>query len=89
MLYLLDIDINRNQWNFLILYLIFNFGLKTITLESTAGIGKKQFLEIPKLLTLVGAGLIIISSVIIFMRESELKKKVVSSRPWEIIQVIG
>ena len=36
--------------------------------------------EIPKLLTLVGAGLIIISSVIIFMRESELKKKVVSSR---------
>ena len=42
---------------------------------------KKQFLEIPKLLTLVGAGLIIISSVIIFMRESELKKKVVSSRP--------
>ena len=37
--------------------------------------------EIPKLLTLVGAGLIIVSSVIIFMRESELKKKVVSSRP--------
>ena len=37
--------------------------------------------EIPKLLTLVGAGLIIISSVIIFMRESELKKKIVSSRP--------
>ena len=37
--------------------------------------------EIPKLLTLVGAGLIIISSVIIFMSESELKKKVVSSRP--------
>ena len=36
--------------------------------------------EIPKLLTLVGAGLIIVSSVIIFMRESELKKKVVSSR---------
>ena len=37
--------------------------------------------EIPKVLTLVGAGLIIISSVIIFMRESELKKKEVSSRP--------
>ena len=36
--------------------------------------------EIPKLLTLVGAGLIIVSSVIIFMRESELKKKVVSPR---------
>ena len=45
--------------------------------------------EIPKLLTLVGAGLIIISSVIIFMRESELKKKSVSSKPWEIILVIG
>ena len=37
--------------------------------------------EIPKFLTLVGAGLIIFSSVIIFIRESELKKKVVSSRP--------
>ena len=37
--------------------------------------------EIPKFLTLVGAGLIIVSSVIIFIRESELKKKVVSSRP--------
>ncbi len=37
--------------------------------------------EIPKLLTLVGAGLIIISSMIIFMRESELKKKSVSSKP--------
>ena len=37
--------------------------------------------EIPRLLTLVGAGLIIISSMIIFMRESELKKKVVNSRP--------
>ena len=37
--------------------------------------------EIPRLLTLVGAGLIIISSMIIFMRESELKKRVVNSRP--------
>ena len=37
--------------------------------------------EIPKVLTLLGAGLIIISSVIIFMRESQLKKQVVSPRP--------
>ena len=44
-------------------------------------LGYFRWSEIPKLLTLVGAGLIIISSVIIFMRESELKKKGVSSRP--------
>ena len=37
--------------------------------------------EIPRLLTLVGAGLIIFSSIIIFMRETELKKKIVSPRP--------
>ena len=37
--------------------------------------------EIPKVLTLLGAGLIIVSSVIIFMRESKLKKQVVSPRP--------
>ena len=37
--------------------------------------------EIPKVLTLLGAGLIIASSVIIFMRESQLKKQVVSPRP--------
>jgi len=37
--------------------------------------------EIPKVLTLLGAGLIIISSLIIFMRESQLKKEVVSPRP--------
>ena len=37
--------------------------------------------EIPKVLTLLGAGLIIVSSVIIFMRESQLKKQVVSPRP--------
>ena len=37
--------------------------------------------EIPKVLTLSGAGLIIVSSVIIFMRESQLKKQVVSPRP--------
>ena len=37
--------------------------------------------EVPKILTLLGAGLIIISSVIIFMRETKLKKKVVNPRP--------
>ena len=37
--------------------------------------------EIPKVLTLLGAGLIIASSVIIFMRESKLKKQVLSPRP--------
>jgi len=37
--------------------------------------------EIPKVLTLLGAGLIIVSSAIIFMRESQLKKQVVSPRP--------
>ena len=37
--------------------------------------------EIPKVLTLLGAGLIIASSVIIFMRESQLKKQVISPRP--------
>ena len=36
--------------------------------------------EIPKALTLIGAGLIITSSIIIFMRESQLKKQVVSPR---------
>ena len=40
-------------------------------------------------LTLLGAALIIASSVIIFMRESQLKKQVVSPRPWVNIQVIG
>ena len=37
--------------------------------------------EIPKILTLLGATLIIVSSIIIFIRESKLKKQVVSPRP--------
>tara|TARA_Y100001958_G_C21237191_1_gene563921 strand:+ start:1456 stop:2334 length:879 start_codon:yes stop_codon:yes gene_type:complete len=37
--------------------------------------------EIPRILTLIGAGLIIISSIIIFMRETQLKKQVISPRP--------
>ncbi len=36
--------------------------------------------EIPKILTLLGATLIIVSSIIIFVRESKLKKQVVSPR---------
>ena len=37
--------------------------------------------EIPKILTLLGATLIIVSSIIIFVRESKLKKQVISPRP--------
>ena len=37
--------------------------------------------EIPKILTLLGATLIIVSSIIIFVRESKLKKEVISPRP--------
>ena len=37
--------------------------------------------EIPKLLTLFGALLVIISSLIIFMRENKLKKQIVNPRP--------
>ena len=36
--------------------------------------------EIPRVLTLIGAGLIITSSLIIFMRETKLKKQIVSPR---------
>ena len=37
--------------------------------------------EIPKALTLLGAGLVILSSLIIFVRESQLKKEIISPRP--------
>ena len=37
--------------------------------------------EIPKLLTLFGALLVIISSLIIFMRENKLKKQIINPRP--------
>ena len=36
--------------------------------------------EIPKLLTILGSGLVIISSFIIFVRESQLKKKIIAPR---------
>ena len=36
--------------------------------------------EIPKILTLLGAALVIISSLIIFMRENKLKKQIVTPR---------
>ena len=36
--------------------------------------------EIPKVLTLLGAGLVIISSLIIFIRENKLKKQIVAPR---------
>ena len=36
--------------------------------------------EVPKILTLLGAALVIISSLIIFMRENKLKKQIVAPR---------
>ena len=36
--------------------------------------------EIPKALTLLGSGLVIISSLIIFIRENKLKKQIVAPR---------
>ena len=36
--------------------------------------------EVPKVLTLLGAGLVIISSLIIFIREDKLKKQIVATR---------
>ena len=37
--------------------------------------------EIPKVLTLIGAALVVLSSLIIFVRESQLKKQIISPRP--------
>ena len=37
--------------------------------------------EVPKVLTLLGAALVITSSLIIFMRENKLKKQIIISRP--------
>ena len=37
--------------------------------------------EIPKVLTLFGASLVILSSLIIFIRESQLKKQIIPPRP--------
>ena len=36
--------------------------------------------EVPKILTLLGAALVITSSLIIFMRENKLKKQIVTPR---------
>ena len=36
--------------------------------------------EVPKVLTLLGAGLVIVSSLIIFIRENKLKKQIVATR---------
>ena len=36
--------------------------------------------EVPKVLTLLGSGLVIISSLIIFIRENKLKKQIVAPR---------
>ena len=37
--------------------------------------------EVPKILTLLGASLVILSSLIIFIRESQLKKTIIAPRP--------
>ena len=37
--------------------------------------------EVPKILTLLGASLVILSSLIIFIRESQLKKQIIAPRP--------
>ena len=37
--------------------------------------------EVPKVLTLLGAALVITSSLIIFMRENKLKKQIIIPRP--------
>jgi drug/metabolite transporter (DMT)-like permease len=37
--------------------------------------------EVPKVLTLIGAALVVLSSLIIFVRESQLKKQIISPRP--------
>ena len=37
--------------------------------------------EIPKILTLLGAALVVLSSLIIFVRESKLKKQIITPRP--------
>ena len=36
--------------------------------------------EVPKILTLLGAGLVILSSLIIFIRETKLKKQIINPR---------
>ncbi len=36
--------------------------------------------EVPKVLTLLGAGLVIVSSLIIFIRENKLKKQIIAPR---------
>ena len=36
--------------------------------------------EVPKILTLLGASLVILSSLIIFIRESQLKKQIIAPR---------
>jgi len=36
--------------------------------------------EIPKFITLIGAALVILSSLIIFIRESQLKKQIITPR---------
>ena len=54
--------------------------LKYLSLVVAVSAGYFIFSEVPKLITLFGAGLIVISSFIIFRREETLKKQVVAPR---------
>jgi drug/metabolite transporter (DMT)-like permease len=54
--------------------------IKYLSLVIAVAAGYLIFSEIPKIMTLVGAGLIVVSSFIIFRREETLKKQVVAPR---------
>ena len=54
--------------------------LKYLSLVFAVIFGFLIWSEIPKVLTLLGAGLVIISSLIIFIRENKLKKQIVTPR---------
>ena len=54
--------------------------IKYLSLVFAIVFGFLIWTEIPKILTLVGALLVVASSSIIFMRESQLKKQIVNPR---------
>ena len=62
--------------------------IKYLSLVFAIVFGFLIWTEVPKILTLFGALLVIASSLIIFVRESQLKKQIINPRAWEN-QVIG
>tara|TARA_B110001452_G_scaffold244298_1_gene228246 strand:- start:284 stop:1132 length:849 start_codon:yes stop_codon:yes gene_type:complete len=54
--------------------------IKYLSLVFAIGFGFLIWSEVPKVLTLLGAALVILSSFIIFIRESQLKKKIITPR---------